>query len=702
MACCSVDYDLDPNAALTECYAGCRQDSGCDTSHMVGLAGVHQPTDMFCASAPDSEMNGDVQMVLNMAPGANIYIYYGDEDDQLHAMASDPELCHQFSSSFPLDNTQNAQSALLEMAAQGQSFFHPSGDWGTMIWDPFITDPLVTAVGGTSLCMNGAGASWASDVTGTASGSGSFIANGQATDGCGVAQPAVGIPSYQVGIRSTNQGWPSGVSDQYRNVPDVSIIIWWLETDIFLQRWAFSGTSASSPLWAGFMALVNEQNAGNGLGPVGFANPVLYAIGKNPDAYGSTFNDVTSGFVQKTTCSKDPDAGQCSCEYDTTTGNPAGTGYDLASGLGTPTFGLIQQLASSTPSPSLDVSAGYAHTCAIKSDNSLWCWGYNHDGELGDGSRTSRLTPVKVFGISTAQKVSAGLFSTCALLNDQSIQCWGANDYGQLGDGSLANSSVPVVVAGITNATAISVGGYHACALLPDGSVKCWGYNGAGQLGNGTTNDSVLPVTVSGLTSALSISAGAYHSCAVLSDGTAQCWGLNSGGELGNGTDNDSSVPTAVSGVNTATQISAGWTHTCATLGNGTVQCWGSSNYGGIGDGEMHASTLVPVNVSNITTATAVSCNLDHCCALLSDQTVQCWGENSDGELGDGTTNDSSVPVAVQTITPTSAILSVSAGLIHACARSQGAVSCWGDNYYGALGDGSTLNRYIPGPVRFW
>jgi alpha-tubulin suppressor-like RCC1 family protein len=659
---------------------------------MVGLTGG-VPTDSFCASAPDGETNMDVQLVLGMAPGADIYIYYGSGDDDLMAMATAPVICHQLTSSFGLADTQITRQALLQFAAQGQSFFHASGDGGNLVWDSLLSSPYVTAVAATELCMQGAGVAISSESVNFINGG--FVADGTAIDGCGDPQPAMPIPWYQIGIKATNVGWNSGVSEAYRNVPDVSIAGDWQEYDINLNRTAGGATSAASPTFAGFMALVNEQSHNNGLGPVGLANPALYAIART----NGIFNDITQGKAEKATCSKG--AGTCSCNFDLNAGNPAGTGYDLATGLGTPSLALLNQLASNTPSPTLDVSAGYAHTCAIKSDNSLWCWGYNSDGELGDGSTTPRLTPVKVFGISTAQKVSAGLFSTCALLNDQSIQCWGANDYGQLGDGSLANSSVPVVVAGITNATAISVGGNHACALLSDGSVKCWGYNGAGQLGNGTTNDSVLPVTVSGLTSALSISAGAYHSCAVLSDGTAQCWGLNSLGELGNGTDADSNVPTAVSGVTTAMQISAGWTHTCAALGNGTVQCWGSNMYGNLGHGGTDG-TLVPVNVSNITTATVVSCNSDHCCALLSDQTVQCWGVNEDGELGDVTTNDSSVPVAVQTITPKSAILSISAGLTHACARSQGAVFCWGDNSDGELGDGSTLDRYIPEPVHFW
>jgi alpha-tubulin suppressor-like RCC1 family protein len=463
------------------------------------------------------------------------------------------------------------------------------------------------------------------------------------------------------------------------------------------------------------MALVNQQSLINGVGPVGFANPVLYAIGRTKgsraDVYRYAFNDITTGYSNlATNCSRDLN-GNCSCDFAQAGGQyvpgySAGNGYDLASGLGTPRFGLIQQLASSTPSPVLDVSAGMFLTCAVKSDHSVWCWGLNDQGQLGNGTITSgSLLPVKVTGISVAQSVSASEASACALLLDRSVQCWGSNDHGELGNGTTTGSSVPVPVSGITNATAVSAGGFGACALLSDGSVYCWGYNNDGQLGNGTTTDSSVPVAVSGLSAASGIAAGSSHSCAVLSDGTARCWGNNDTGQLGNGTTVNANVPTAVSGITNARQISAAAGYACAALGNGTIQCWGQNLDGTLGNGRTDDFvSVVPVNVANITTAVSVSSGTFNACALLSDGSVQCWGANESGELGNGLGGilsgyPSGVPVTASLTQP---VVGISSGAWYSCARSNGAVSCWGSNFGGVLGDGSTVNRYVPGSVHFW
>ena len=301
--------------------------------------------------------------------------------------------------------------------------------------------------------------------------------------------------------------------------------------------------------------------------------------------------------------------------------------------------------------------------------------------------------------------MSAGGLFTCALLQDQTVQCWGNNEHGQLGNGTTANSAVPVTVLGITTtAKSVTSGGFHACARLSDDTARCWGGNQYGALGNATNVDSTTAVSVSGLSSVAGVSAGAIHSCAVLLDGTARCWGVNAVGEFGDGTTSDSNVPTAVYGIATATQISAGDYNTCATLANGTIQCWGDSLYGALGNGTTEDVVWdTPVNVSNITTATAVSSAFGHSCALLSDGTVQCWGWNGDGELGNGTAGQASgVPVVVEFITTVTKIQGIEVGANHSCAWSASAVSCWGQNNVGQLGDGFNLSRYLPEPVHFF
>jgi len=273
-------------------------------------------------------------------------------------------------------------------------------------------------------------------------------------------------------------------------------------------------------------------------------------------------------------------------------------------------------------------------------------------GELGNNSDNNSPTPVQVTGISTAIQVSAGGYHTCALLSDHTVRCWGAGGSGELGDGTYDDSSVPVQATGISNAIAISTGRNHTCALLSGGTVKCWGYNYYGQLGDGTygsDSDSSTPVLVSGITSAIAIDAGNSHTCALLFDHTVRCWGYNYYGQLGNNSTTNSSTSVQVSSITSATAIAAGGSHTCALLSNKTVKCWGYNGDGELGDGATDDNdSPIAVQVSGISSATAISAGGSHTCVLLSGGSVRCWGDSEYGQLGDGAyDNHSSTPVSV-------------------------------------------------------
>src|SRR5437773_2413717 len=248
---------------------------------------------------------------------------------------------------------------------------------------------------------------------------------------------------------------------------------------------------------------------------------------------------------------------------------------------------------------------------------------------------------------------------------------------------------------GALTPTAVAGGGFHACMRLPDGTVQCWGRNNFGQLGNGDGNlaDSSVPVAVRGLTTATRVVTGDSHTCALLGDGTVQCWGVGDSGQRGDGTFNNiSTVPVAVVGLSNAVAVAARGYHSCALLGDGTVQCWGRNAEGQLGDGSS-IGTRAPTRVIGITGALAVSGGFQHTCALLSDGTVQCWGRNAEGQLGDGTTTSSSTPVRVGGVT---GAVAVSAGILHTCALlANGTVKCWGavGNGFGQRGDRRRLER---------
>jgi alpha-tubulin suppressor-like RCC1 family protein len=350
----------------------------------------------------------------------------------------------------------------------------------------------------------------------------------------------------------------------------------------------------------------------------------------------------------------------------------------------------ITGLIPATTAISVGTGDELLHSCAVMADGTAKCWGLNNWGQLGDNSTTNSSVPIPVAGITgltpatTALSVSTKDFHSCAVMADGTAKCWGRGASGQLGDGSGTNSLIPVPVWGIdgltpaTRAISVSTGNFHSCAVMADGTAKCWGSNIQGELGfNSTYTPVPLPVSdIDGLTPAstvVTLSTGYYHSCAVMADGTAKCWGDGVTGKLGNGTTTSSPVPVSVSGITgltlaaTAVSVSVGHSHSCALMADGTAKCWGLNIYGRLGNDFTYQSA-VPVTVSGITaltastTAVSVTAGFQHTCAVMADGTAKCWGNNGNGQLGDGTSDDSPVPVPVSGITGLSAAARVAPG----------------------------------------
>lgn len=398
------------------------------------------------------------------------------------------------------------------------------------------------------------------------------------------------------------------------------------------------------------------------------------------------------------------------------------------------------------------ISSSHKHSCALTANGGVKCWGRNWHGELGDGTTTYRVAPVEVTGLSSGVKgIAVGGFHTCALLTDGNIKCWGANWHGQLGDDSKEQRLLPVDVVGLdAPAIALIAGKYHTCALLETGGVQCWGYNLFGQLGNNSTIDRPVPQDVYLMSAGIkAITAGENHTCAlsnageewcwgnnaegqlgigntdmqlipthvslmgkdnlaikagmrftcsITSSSTVKCWGENWAGQLGDGSQTRALTPVAVNGLSAGvTNLGAGDSHTCAVLATQGLMCWGSNSFGQIGDGES-ALRLLPTGVSNLSSGIKmiVSGGM-HSCALTIDGAVKCWGNNKFGQLGDGTTIDSTTPVDVWGLDKD--VTAIAAGGFHTCAIFRGEARCWGYNSNGQVGDGSKVTRLTPQSV---
>ncbi len=321
----------------------------------------------------------------------------------------------------------------------------------------------------------------------------------------------------------------------------------------------------------------------------------------------------------------------------------------------------------------LSQASGGNHSVALCSDGTVATWGNNSYGQLGNNSTTDSLIPVSVTttGVllsKTVVAIAAGQYHNLALCSDGTLAAWGYNFYGQLGNGGTTQSSAPVAVSktGVLSGKtviAIAAGTYHSFALCSDGTLAAWGYNGNGELGNGGTGYSVLPVTVdnSGVLAGKTISsviAGSFHNFALCADGTLVGWGYNAYGQLGNGNTNNSTVPSLVSLTGaltgkTVVAAAAGYYHTLALCSDGTVATWGYNADGELGNGNTTSSVVpVPVSVSGVLAGKSiigVSAGAVHSMVLCSDGSIATWGYNGDGELGNNSASASSVPVSVTT-----------------------------------------------------
>jgi alpha-tubulin suppressor-like RCC1 family protein len=488
------------------------------------------------------------------------------------------------------------------------------------------------------------------------------------------------------------------------------------------------------------------------------SSPIPVAVQNLTDASAIDVGDQTSCALRTT--------GAVVCWGNNTSGQ-FGNGTLLPSSLAVPAAGDRNDVAQ--------VAVGTNHTCIRRLDGSIECFGADASGQLGNGERRVRTSPTQVnsychtgqtncsgfcfdlqsdaqncggcgntcaagqacnsgvcgcgVGLTSCSGVCRNLAAdvghcggcsgtgtvcspgqvcnggvcgtasstdlqaagslTCELSSSGSIHCWGT------GNGVTKNS--PSLVNAPTDAQAIGVGNGFNCAIRDSGQTVCWGTGGAGQLGNGASTDSTQPVVVAGLPDAVQVSAGYLHACAVRSGGKVACWGDNSYGALGDGTIASAAAPVPVTGITDAVQVVTGYYFSCALRGSGEVVCWGYNGYGNLGDGTATSRPLASQSVFGLSNAVELAGNNTSICARRATGAVSCWGYNGYGQLGNNTGTTSYTPVGVSGLTDATHLTMSDQ---HACAiRSGGRVVCWGGNGSGQFGNGTLTNSLVPVPA---
>jgi alpha-tubulin suppressor-like RCC1 family protein len=339
------------------------------------------------------------------------------------------------------------------------------------------------------------------------------------------------------------------------------------------------------------------------------------------------------------------------------------------------------------------ISAGSLHSLGIRSDGTLWAWGNNESGQLGDGSNETRLTPVQIGSATTWVSVKAGAFHSIGIRTDGTLWTWGINSNGELGTGDNTSQNMPVQIAGAADWVSISAGSSHSLGIRSNGSLWTWGDNQYGQLGDGSNADKNVPVQVASGGSWVNVSGGGYHSLAIKSGGTLWAWGRNDKGQLGTGTYTNTNTPAQIGNHEYYTATSAGMYHS-SVIGRGFSTLfftWGSNEYQQIGNGSG-SNTPSPYHVAYSDRWVSSTLGKSHSFGITSDGQTWAWGRNLSGQLGNSSITGQATPVRSGCLGDWAVI---DTNDFHTLAiRSDGTAWSWGANQYGRLGVGASTSGF--------
>ena len=466
-----------------------------------------------------------------------------------------------------------------------------------------------------------------------------------------------------------------------------------------------SATASVAVGWAGEPVWRAEPTSVLVAGVVGGGPPApvefrLYNDGGSP----GTFALTTSGFASATPTTGTVGVAAYQLISVTTTACSAvgaSEAYVDVSGGGSFTSVRVSRVceAANVPAPVTRVpAAGYDHSLAVTATGLVHAWGRNANGQLGDGTTSTRNTSAVVSGPVSVLAVAAGDHSL-AMTSAGRLWSWGRNTYGQLGDGTTSPRTTAVLLTTVQDVVAIAAGAQFSLALTSDGRVWSWGAGASGQLGHGTTQNRSTPTAIPGLVNVVAIAAGELHALALLGNGEVWAWGRNADGQLGDGTTvSERRSPVRVGPLTNVVAIAAGGSHSLAVDGSGRLWAWGANVSGQLGLGST-AMSSTPVEVVLPHAVASVAAGFGHSLARTSGGAVYAWGRNDTGQVGDGTLAMRTSPVEVAGL---ASVVAVAAGWGHSIAvRTDGTVWLWGQNGSGQIGDGTWTMRRNPvvGPV---